>query len=72
MLENEVKQLAESCKVFEVQISEYKQLKQCRTELRLLKCLWDYVFMVKMMFSFWKEILWNDIDVEQVYVLIKN
>ena len=40
--------------------------KACRFELRLLKCLWDYVFMVRMMFVNWKEVFWTEIDVEQV------
>lgn len=38
--------LAASAALFEVSVPEYKQLKLCRKELRLLKELWDMVTLV--------------------------
>lgn len=38
--------LATSAALFEVSVPEYKQLKLCRKELRLLKELWDMVTLV--------------------------
>lgn len=38
--------LATSAALFEVLVPEYKQLKMCRKELRLLKELWDMVTLV--------------------------
>lgn len=38
--------LATSAALFEVTVPEYKQLKTCRKELRLLKDLWDMVTLV--------------------------
>lgn len=38
--------LAASAALFEVSVPEYKQLKMCRKELRLLKDLWDMVTLV--------------------------
>lgn len=38
--------LATSAALFEVSVPEYKQLKMCRKELRLLKDLWDMVTLV--------------------------
>lgn len=38
--------LATSAALFEVSVPEYKQLKMCRKELRLLKELWDMVTLV--------------------------
>lgn len=39
--------LATSAALFEVSLPEYKQLKTCRRELRLLKELWDMVTLVR-------------------------
>lgn len=39
--------LAASAALFEVSVPEYKQLKMCRKELRLLKDLWDMVTLVR-------------------------
>lgn len=69
-MEKEMAEMQESAKIFDVQLPDFKQLKICRSELRLLKILWDYVIMVRMMFTFWNNILWTDIDVEQVSIAI--
>ncbi|CAL1535637.1 unnamed protein product, partial [Lymnaea stagnalis] len=71
-MEKEMAEMQESAKIFDVQLPDFKQLKVCRSELRLLKILWDYVIMVRMMFEFWNNILWAEIDVEQMDVDCKK
>lgn len=69
-MENELKEMQESALIFDVQLPDFKQLKACRSELKMLKVLWDYVIMIRMMFEYWNRILWTEIDVEQVIVYI--
>lgn len=38
--------LSESAGLFEVPVPEYKQLKVCRRDVRLLKHLWDMIVLV--------------------------
>ena len=58
--------LQESAGLFEVSIPDFKQLKQCRKEIVLLKVLWDYVFIVRTSIDDWKTTLWAEINVEQM------
>lgn len=50
-LENEMFKLQETAKLFEVSFSDYKQLRQCRSDIILLKVVWDMVIFVKVMQS---------------------
>uniref|UniRef100_T1IU37 Dynein beta chain, ciliary n=1 Tax=Strigamia maritima TaxID=126957 RepID=T1IU37_STRMM len=63
-MEEDMEQLQNSASLFEVPVTEYKQLKICRREMRLLKQLWDYITMVQNNIDGWKKTLWNDINVE--------
>lgn len=65
-MESELKEMQESARIFDVQLPDFKQLRACRSELKMLKILWDYVILVRMMFEFWNCVLWAEIDVEQV------
>ena len=58
--------LLESASLFEVNVPDFKQLKQCRKEIGLLKTLWDYVFIVRSSIEDWKTTLWQGINVEQM------
>ena len=42
-IEVEMRALQQAATLFEVSISEYKQLKTCRRDIGLLKSLWDSV-----------------------------
>ena len=46
-LEEEMLQMQESTHLFEVALPEYKQMKQCRKEIKLLKGLWDVIIYVR-------------------------
>ncbi len=56
--------LDESAKLFEVQIPEFKQIRQCRKEIKLLKSLWDYVNIVRSTFNDWKSTKWREINAD--------
>lgn len=65
-MEKEMGALLESAALFEVNVPEYKQIKQCRKEIRLLKTLWDHVYVVRCSIEDWKTTLWSNINVEQM------
>jgi len=65
-MEQEMKALIESASLFEVSVPDFKQLKQCRRELKLLKTLWDYITIVRSCIDDWKTTPWKDINVEQM------
>ncbi len=54
--------LDQSAQLFEVQIIEFKQIKQCRKDVKLLKTLWDYVWIVRSSFEDWKQTKWREIN----------
>ncbi|XP_044194722.1 dynein heavy chain 9, axonemal isoform X6 [Thunnus albacares] len=56
--------LLESASLFEVTVSEYKQLRQCRREVGLLKELWDMITVVESSMAAWKTTPWREIHVE--------
>lgn len=45
-MESNMEALAKSAGLFEVSIPDYKQLKACHKEVRLLKELWDMIVLV--------------------------
>ena len=49
-LEQEMQDLSDSASLFEVNLPEYKLLRQSRREIKMLKTLWDYIFIGKCMF----------------------
>ena len=65
-MEKEMSTLLGSASLFEVNVPDFKQLKQCRKELKLLKMLWDYVIMVRSSIDDWKTTPWKEINVEQM------
>ena len=46
-LEQEMQDLSDSASLFEVNLPEYKLLRQSRREIKMLKTLWDYIFIGK-------------------------
>ncbi|XP_063983406.1 dynein beta chain, ciliary [Diachasmimorpha longicaudata] len=72
MLERQMSDIQESASLFEVTVPEFKQLKQCRRELRMLKQLWDYVYIVRSSIEGWKTTPWRKIDVENMDIECKK
>ena len=56
----------DSAVLFEVQVPEFRLLQQCRREIKMLKQLWDYIFLVRTSIDEWKTTPWKDIDVENM------
>ena len=65
-MEKEMGRLLDAAGLFEVNVPDFKQLKQCRKEIKLLKALWDYIIMVRSSFEDWKTTPWKEINVEQM------
>ncbi|XP_028263973.1 dynein axonemal heavy chain 9 isoform X2 [Parambassis ranga] len=64
--------LVESASLFEVTVSEYKQLRQCRREVGLLKELWDMINVVESSMAAWKTTKWREIQVEDMELECKR
>ncbi|NXM68229.1 DYH17 protein, partial [Serilophus lunatus] len=71
-LEKDMAALATSAALFEVSMPEYKELKVCRREARLLKELWDMVSLVNMNIATWKTTRWNELNVEDMDIECKK
>ncbi|XP_060774018.1 dynein axonemal heavy chain 11 [Neoarius graeffei] len=65
-LEDEMCKLQETAKLFEVSFPDYRQLRQCRSDLILLKAVWDMVIFVKSSILDWRKTPWKEINVEQM------
>ncbi|NXA80882.1 DYH9 protein, partial [Thryothorus ludovicianus] len=65
-MESAMASIYESAGLFEVMVPEYKQLKQCRKELCLLKELWDMISLVNSSLDGWQTTRWVDINVESM------
>ena len=52
--------------MFELSVPEFKLVKQCRREVKMLKQLWDYMFLVRTCIDDWRTSMWVDIDVENM------
>lgn len=71
-LEFEAKDLNNLETLFDMQKSTYKQLRECKMELCLLKQLWDLISLIDFQFEAWKSTLWDKIDTENLMQLIKD
>ncbi|XP_077976399.1 dynein beta chain, ciliary-like isoform X2 [Styela clava] len=64
--EKEMAALLESAGLFEVNVPDFKQLKACRKELKILKHLWDMIYLVKSSIDAWTLTSWREIVVEEI------
>ncbi|XP_008590720.1 PREDICTED: dynein heavy chain 17, axonemal-like [Galeopterus variegatus] len=71
-MEGIMEALSKSGSLFEVMVPDYKQLKACHREVRLLKELWDMIIMVNTSIDDWKTTKWKDINVEQMDIDCKK
>lgn len=58
--------------LFDIQKSNYKQIKDCKSELVSLKYMWDLISLIEYQFSNWTSTLWDKIDTENLMQLIKD
>uniref|UniRef100_A0A3Q3L381 Dynein axonemal heavy chain 11 n=1 Tax=Labrus bergylta TaxID=56723 RepID=A0A3Q3L381_9LABR len=66
VMEAEMKKLQDTADLFEVSFPEYKQLRQCRSDIILVKAVWDMVIFVKTSIEDWTKTPWKEINVEQM------
>ncbi|XP_031336595.1 dynein beta chain, ciliary isoform X1 [Photinus pyralis] len=71
-LEKQMGEIHKSGSLFEVTVPDFKVLKQCRKELRMLKQLWDYINTVHTCVDDWKTTPWRKIDVENMDIECKK
>ncbi|XP_036920260.1 dynein heavy chain 17, axonemal [Sturnira hondurensis] len=71
-MEGVMEALCKSGSLFEVAVPDYKQLKACHKEVRLLKELWDMIVMVNTSIDDWKTTKWKNINVEQMDIDCKK
>ncbi|XP_075248756.1 dynein beta chain, ciliary-like isoform X2 [Convolutriloba macropyga] len=65
-MEEEMAALYKSAGLFEVNVPEYRQLRQCRKETRMLKNCWDLKFLITSSFEEWNSTRWTEINVESM------
>ncbi|XP_061150392.1 dynein axonemal heavy chain 11 [Syngnathus typhle] len=65
-MEAEMKVLQDTADLFEVSFPDYKQLRQCRSDIILVKAVWDMVIFVKSSIEDWTKTPWKEINVEQM------
>ncbi|XP_053544923.1 dynein axonemal heavy chain 9 [Bombina bombina] len=65
-MESTMASFYESAGLFELNIPDYKQLKQCRKEVCLLKELWDMISLVTSSMNDWQTTRWKEINVENM------
>ncbi|KAJ8349887.1 hypothetical protein SKAU_G00250170 [Synaphobranchus kaupii] len=65
-LETEMRKLQETADLFEVSFPDYKQLRQCRSDIILLKSVWDMVIFLKTCIEDWTKTRWKEMNVEQM------
>ncbi|XP_017386889.1 dynein heavy chain 9, axonemal isoform X4 [Cebus imitator] len=63
-MESTMASISESANLFEVNVPDYKQLRQCRKEACQLKELWDTIGMVTSSIHAWETTPWRDVNVE--------
>ncbi|CAF3056070.1 unnamed protein product [Rotaria socialis] len=70
--ENVLEQLMKSSALFEVSFPDFKLIKQCRKDVKLLKQLWDYISLVRFSMNDWKSTRWREINVESMDAEVKK
>ncbi|XP_041102237.1 dynein heavy chain 11, axonemal-like [Polyodon spathula] len=72
MLEEQMIEMQASSNLFEVTVPDYRQLKQCRREIIILKGLWDIIIYVQSSIEDWTKTQWRQINVEQMDVELRR
>uniref|UniRef100_A0A8C9J5L0 Dynein axonemal heavy chain 9 n=1 Tax=Piliocolobus tephrosceles TaxID=591936 RepID=A0A8C9J5L0_9PRIM len=71
-MESTMASISESASLFEVNVPDYKQLRECRKEVCQLKELWDTIGMVTSSIHAWETTPWRDIKVEAMELECKQ
>ncbi|KAI7797195.1 putative dynein heavy chain 9, partial [Triplophysa rosa] len=71
-MEATMAELIESAKLFDINVPDYRQLKQCRKELPVLKELWDMILAVQSSLNAWETTPWREINVDEMELECKR
>ncbi|KAL5106320.1 hypothetical protein TcWFU_007241 [Taenia crassiceps] len=71
-MEEELTQLKRQAQLFEVALPEFRQLTSCRREIRLLKTVWDWVFLIRSTIAGWYDTPWRLISVDEMDLTLKQ
>jgi len=63
-LEQEALEVGASQELFELAVTPWRSIKECRVELGYLKLAWDHVQLVSDIFQSFRNTLWSAVDVE--------
>ena len=67
-VEHKAKSLQERQGLFDVNKENWKEIKVCRDQLKLLKKVWDHVELVDNIFGSWRNTLWPDVNVDSMMI----
>lgn len=65
-LEDYMASLNKAANLFEVNMPEFKMIKNCRNEIIILKKIWDLNSYIESCFEEWRASSWLSIDLEKV------
>jgi dynein heavy chain len=71
-IEDEAQALRNLQELFDLTASEFKELRDCRGELMMLKHMWDLVAHIKMIFSDWMKSTFRLVDVDAIVDELKK
>ena len=71
-MEKYLEELTNWAQLFEVPVSEFRGLKNCRRETILIKQLWDLSYVIRSSVDNWKTTHWKEIDVERMEIECKH
>ncbi|KAJ6628020.1 Dynein beta chain, ciliary [Pseudolycoriella hygida] len=71
-LEVELRKLHNSASLFKLTPPTSVKLETCRREIRLVKQIWDFVFVVESCVNDWKKTAWKRLDVEEMEQVCKK
>lgn len=71
-MEQERDHLKEQSDLFELQFPDFKGLRKCRKEIRLVKQTWDFAIVVLGSVEEWKDTPWKKLDVESMELECKK
>ncbi|KAJ1529252.1 hypothetical protein ONE63_006052 [Megalurothrips usitatus] len=65
-LEEYIAKISQQAALFEVNVPDFRGVKMCRKEIKMIKQLWDYVNVVRSSLDEWKTTPWREIDVDNM------
>lgn len=71
-METRMIEIQTSAQLFEIPTPDFKEIHDCRRDIKILKPLWDYAFITKSTFKDWYQTKWREINSEAMENECKN